>query len=467
MLDPHPAELGRCPRRREAVALLQGELDGSEARRLAAHVEECWECRDELAGGAEILSALAADRRREELEACPDVSARVLSLVAPAMRGRVAPGRIAVATGLAAALALAAMVWFLVGARNDGTTPAAAPAPDLSAIESVEAASAARWLVQAQDRGGLWTAARRGGDRRFEAALSAMAILALTYAPEAALEPALLNAVLDRGAHALLALQDAGGLFGPHFPGALYNHGLATSALLELRSRRPGLGARLDPAIDRALECTRRTQAARGAWGYLDDAPNVSVSVWALHSLLLARSLGFRDLDGAIERGFRWLETVSDGAGRVGYARREQAALDDGTLLAGVAWCASLDRSAPRSRSGRRWIERLELRVSSAASPDAAARSFYRDLLLESAACAARAPVSGATSAAAEPRSSRIAGLIRRQVGAGAERGSWEPDDRFGAIGGRVYSTAAAALALQAPERWRRLRSVVAGERRV
>ena len=46
--------------------------------------------------------------------------------------------------------------------------------------------------------------------------------------------------------------------------------------------------------------------------------------------------------------------------------------------------------------------------------------------------------------------------VVRRQVKAGCERGSWPPDDRWGASGGRVYSTSLAILTLEVYYRFAR-----------
>ncbi|GAH78662.1 unnamed protein product, partial [marine sediment metagenome] len=47
--------------------------------------------------------------------------------------------------------------------------------------------------------------------------------------------------------------------------------------------------------------------------------------------------------------------------------------------------------------------------------------------------------------------------LLERQVKTGPHSGSWEPSDRWGRAGGRVYATAMAALSLQADARASRL----------
>ena len=49
--------------------------------------------------------------------------------------------------------------------------------------------------------------------------------------------------------------------------------------------------------------------------------------------------------------------------------------------------------------------------------------------------------------------------LVASQVREGPERGSWEPQDRWAATGGRVYATALGALILQADRRGPRLAS--------
>ena len=50
-------------------------------------------------------------------------------------------------------------------------------------------------------------------------------------------------------------------------------------------------------------------------------------------------------------------------------------------------------------------------------------------------------------------------GLASRQVREGDDRGSWDPDDPWGPVGGRLYSTALSALVLQVESRGERLAS--------
>jgi hypothetical protein len=121
----------------------------------------------------------------------------------------------------------------------------------------------------------------------------------------------------------LLREQESGGRFGPECPAALYNRGIAATALLEVFGSTGEL--RLREPIEAAIRFIRRRQSQSGGWGYPGDGggeSNTSLSSWPLQALLLARSLGWSDLEKPIEAGLASILRACDEDGNIGYRRR-------------------------------------------------------------------------------------------------------------------------------------------------
>jgi hypothetical protein len=321
------------------------------------------------------------------------------------------------------------------------------------------AALARQWLARVQEPDGRWSAARWGGDARFDPALTGLGLLA--FLDGGAVRPA--SGVADpagRAARALIALQGPAGSFGEEFPGTPYNQGIATVAILEFLGSRRAAGGDLEPSVRRSLDWIRARQSRSGGWGYLEspEEPNSALSFWPLQALILGRRLGLLDSTAEIERGFAWLASVSDREGRIGY-RRAGELPGPGTLNAMGVFCEALagNASGIPETLRRRWRDRFHL-ASAEWRTQGAERGLYGEwLFAASGAARERSSVRG------DAKSSSPAGplerLVRSQVASGDFRGSWQPDDRFSPVGGRVYATATAALALQARARWERIRS--------
>jgi hypothetical protein len=318
------------------------------------------------------------------------------------------------------------------------------------------------WLLQAQEPSGGWSAARWGGQAAYDVGLSGLAILAILNAPPALGEHATGAAPSPRGALArgiafLRGQQSSDGRFGPCFPGALYNHAIATMAMLEAFGRERD-GALLDP-IDRGLGFLCRSQSSDGGWGYLgcnSEPANTAMTCWPLQGLVLARGLGFSGLDAAIRGGLRHLSRVCDESGRLGYRRAGEFLHGPEALSSMGAYCLLLakDTSVFPSASRSRLLDRVGF-----ARPAPAGRNLYRDFFFLSAL------------EALQPGGQRrlpreaIEALASEQVPSGRNRGSWEPaTDAWSSAGGRLYSTAMATLILEIERRGKRLATWIGGE---
>jgi hypothetical protein len=261
---------------------------------------------------------------------------------------------------------------------------------------------------------------------------------------------------LGRAVAFLKHQQSRDGRFGPLFPGALYNHAIATVAMLEALARE-GDGSLRQP-IDRALRFLCRSQMPSGGWGYLgcaSEPANTAMTCWPLQGLILARGLGFGGLDAAIRGGLRHLARVCDEDGRPGYRRAGDFLHGPEALASMAAFCLLLakDRTVIPSSARSRLLDQIERSCAVASG-----RNFYRDFFLLSAADA------HSPGGRRGVRREAVEHLAAEQVSNGPNRGSWDPTDLWSATGGRVYSTALATLMLQVEDRGKRLASWTGGE---
>lgn len=308
--------------------------------------------------------------------------------------------------------------------------------------EPPQLARAMDWLLSAQEPDGRWDAERWGGQAQYTVGLTGLATLALvgdgTHLKGRRAEAA------SRAVRYLCSQQGPSGRIGPRSGGLLYNHGIATVALLEF------YGATGDTAVkgvlDGAIGYTIRSQGEAGGWGYgLDpgEPPNTAVTAWQVYSLLLAGSQGWEDARLPAGRGLAWLRSMMSPDGTVGY--RSPGEHPYGTdALAAMAGFLLLAPGQPRDAA----LARLaELIVRSAAAPREGL-DYYRDYFLSYAVYAA----------SAGEEAGRLYGELRKCLeGLQTPSGSWEPADRWSLAGGRIYSTALAALSLQAETRAPRL----------
>lgn len=461
-LDPReePEKLA-CAMSANAVAFIQGELLPETAARFVRHLDECAHCRDEVRGASEVLGRLAAlPEPSEEIDLAP----RVMTAFARALATESArrTRRLRALSGAVAALVLAAaaLAWLRVPGRTNAPAepappPAAPAAPATVGTSAGATADALLWLARAQEPSGAWSASRWGGRPEYDIALTGLALLALLNdateaAPTEGRDAATPRAARERARAYLLSTQGSDGRFGPEFAAAPYNHSIAAVALIESFGCSPEESLRAP--IDRALAYICATQSPAGGWGYLGspgEEPNTALTCWPLQALVLARALGRPGLDDAVRGGFAHLARVADARGRLGYRRAGDFLYGEDTLAPMGALCVLLARDAsPLPRDVR---ARLLDTVMLAGVARKNGGDLYRDFFL-TAALEALPPGRGA-----RVPEDALRALAARQVRAGAERGSWEPRDRWGSAGGRVYVTSVAALILTAGERAERL----------
>lgn len=437
-----------CPWLERSLLCAVG-AEPAEFAAVQAHLRDCAACRQAHAGACKTVAALCALPRLE----APDLTQAVLARLPKRQAGL---GRFLCRAVLtrAAALLLVAGALALALARiqrtdsRDATraTPRIAlhaPTAPSSATDDARR-DAVAWLAATQDPDGSWDVRTLGGRPEHAPALTALALMALhdTAEPRHA-------AVLRRGAAALLARQRDTGGFGAEGPFMLYNHGMATVALLQLL---PTFGTPAwRPALDAAIAFIHDAQQPTGGWGYKPGPSggpaNASVSAWQLDALGRARQQGWDDREGHLRRGLFWLSTLADNQGIVGYQQAGDLPSSRLTNTALGVYCLTragegLQGTLPAARAMARALKQLVETQAWPRDPNP-----YRDYFVARAV--------QAWSATAQPNSAPPDLAPMRQtleasrIASGPARGAWEPRDAYARVGGRLYATSLGALALR------------------
>ncbi len=438
-----------CPRMPEAPAFLLEELSSADRKSFETHCSDCPACRAALADFRRVMDVMVESQPSGTL--ARDLSGRVLAEV---RRGEGRGDRSAsaarlqflrrplvrLAAGLALAAGVAAVlrsVWPEAPGRR--ASPAAAVAASASG-QAIDQALA--WMARAQETSGAWDCAKWQGRPEYEVGLTGLALLTFLRGggvPDGGGH----SEVVQRGLEYLVRQQDAAGAFGPAGSGRMYNHGIATVVLLE--AYRQGEDARLLPPIARAIDFIRAEQLDSGGWGYAKregEQANTSVSVWQLHALQLARAEGIADTTPAYRRGLRWIGGVVDGEGCFGYERRGDFPSGSDTLTAMGAFC--LLSAMPASEASAPEVQRMARALHAVVAKGGQGTDFYRWFFLAHALKAAGDPTFQ------EPLDRLRRSLVAMRQTDGAHAGSWEPAGMWSAVGGRIFTTAMATLALQA-----------------
>lgn len=253
------------------------------------------------------------------------------------------------------------------------------------------------WLCQHQEPDGSWDPGKWGGSIHFKVALTALPTLALLSSGTMDASDA---AAVARSAAWLERQHSVEGVFGPLFQGTPYNQSLAALALLRAYERNPCWVSKA--LLDKTLQAMLSRQGADGAWGYWRSPfGDRSITEWHLEALRVAESIGWPHVHENLQRAQHWLQTHPD-------APTPEPADSPSALLAQTASMLDFQRI---------YLTSENIRHSADAQRDRSLgeiRSF----------------------------------LMRSQEREGPGLGSWAPNDRWGSVGGRLYSTAMASLAL-------------------
>jgi hypothetical protein len=425
---------GKCPDGADLAAFALGELDCVDAPKLSAHIAHCANCRAELesltaaaeAVAAADLPASASELRPALLE---EIARREADAATAPDRARHWPRVLKYAAGIALLLGSALALQRQLAPFIQSTQTTADAQAEHRAV-----AIGAEWLTAKQNADGGWSVELFGGSPRYSAALNGLALLALTRAEQDC--PGIAGAAASAARH-LAGLQNEDGSFGPDFDRALYNHGIATLALLS--AYEVGGDAELRGPIERALDYTRAQQSYNGGWGY--EGPqsaraNNSVTAWQLQSLILAQRLGLSGNREALRSALVWIAGTIDRRGQFSYgAIGADEQVDSGNVTMMSAFClmAASDIEMPIDPALRQTVL-AGVQAQAQRIPDDYYAAFY---------------YSSALAKADTPESKQVLQRLKRDLLARRADGAWLADDRWSPVGGRIYSTAMSLMAIR------------------
>ncbi len=305
------------------------------------------------------------------------------------------------------------------------------------------------WLDRQQGRDGLWSLQGPyidGGSQENRLAATAMALLAYQGAGNTPKNGPHRKAV-SRGWRALLAKQTPEGNFDTgRIPAhhELYSHAQATIAICELHGMTKDES--LAKPATRALAYALAAQGPNGGWRYEPGANgDMSVTGWYMMALKTAEMAGLDVPPAAFAGITRFLDLVAIEPGtRYGY-RREYLQRPASPITAAVSAEGLLCRQyLDWPPNDPRIIEGLEWLVGEKPFDYDNDKDFYAWYYITQVAHHAQGDLWNRWNTQMRDV------LPARQVAKGKEHGSWDPAlDKWGHIGGRLYTTCLGAFMLE------------------
>jgi hypothetical protein len=322
--------------------------------------------------------------------------------------------------------------------------------------------AALRWLAAAQSRDGRWDANqfgagqeqmvlghnRGGAGRNADTGISALALLAFLGAGHSH-QYGEYQETVRQGLDFLIRSQAAdGSLFGnATLYAQMYCHSMATFALAEAYAMTGD--RRFEPAVTKAVQyCLVAQHPTTGGWRYRPgDTGDTSQLGWQLMALASARQAGLYVPAQTWTRIDRFLQGVRRGTyGGLASYRPDSPASTSMTaealycrLLLGEITAKPIDESAAREASAQLLTalpnsERINLYYWYYAT-----LALHHRLAHDARAAADWDAWNDALTTT----------LIATQVAHGRDAGSWDTNTVWGGYGGRVYTTAMAAMCLE------------------
>lgn len=441
-----------CPAGEDVLAGLQGELTPVEQALIEKHCGSCDACRRRV---DEFRGVLARMRDVPAATVGRDLAPVILARIPAAEWSRSArwldiyihfPQLARVAAALVLLVSAGAVLFVAVRShRNENAVVANDVAKQSGAKGSGKQEAIAcglAWLAAHQEADGSWDAEKWGARKEHTVGITALSLLAFMGRDSDPINGPYHGAI-RRGIRFLVGQQDVGGRVGPVCANAMYNHGMATVALLKARRLDPGKAWTDADAGDQAVDFACAAQKESGGWGYSEGsegAANTSITVWQLQSLMLAEAMGRRELAPRIERSMAWLRGMVDVNGRMGYSREEASPNGYETLTAAGILCLLAGDSHPKDNDR---VALLVRSLEASAGRQGKTIDYYRWYFMTQALQS-----TGSTA------SKEVAGhmqelLIAQQAQKGPGAGSWELGDRWSPAGGRIYTTSMALLSLE------------------
>jgi len=309
--------------------------------------------------------------------------------------------------------------------------------------EDTEAAvaRALKYLADNQQNDGRWTrfdtdlTPQKRLDEPHEMALTALATLCFLAADHTPIRGEH-SATVGRALRFLLNHERSAGDFRGD-GGSMYDQAMVTVALAEagIMAREPAYRS----AAARAAKFIIDAQNGQtGGWRYTPmDAGDVSVTGWQLLALCSAAKAGAKLDDAAIARAMQYLDRLSVGDNRV-LARYQLDAQPTPSMTAHAVFGRMI---FGRTLTQRQLDEASEF--VSRTPPGKGEKDYYRYY------CTSLMLMQIQNDAWKRWNSAASAYLLKLQRDAGDAQGSWNPDDKWGKWGGRIYSTSMACLTLE------------------
>ncbi len=322
------------------------------------------------------------------------------------------------------------------------------------------------WLARSQELGGAndgsWSPSAHGAtDDSYRVAVTSLATLSFVAEGNSHIEGAY-SASVAKAVAFLLRRQQHDGLLGPRKGRYMYDHGIATLALLEVFCVTRDM--KLVPTVERAVNFILQAQTPAGGWGYTLAARSCDaiVTTWQVMALRLALGLGMKEIAVALRRTDAWLLCITNQRGEVGYSAINHFPNGPQTLTA-----MSLTASYLMGRGGSDPVTAAGTEALLATiPPDAAFRErMSLDLCHLWFGSLALLRTQGDSKNCWEPWNGKVrkALVALQQTAQDAESektglvsvgGSWTLIDRWSSFGGSVYTTSLAILTLQSYYRY-------------
>ncbi|MGN6547018.1 MAG: prenyltransferase/squalene oxidase repeat-containing protein [Aureliella sp.] len=304
---------------------------------------------------------------------------------------------------------------------------------------------ALKWLAAHQRPNGSWSLVHTtescgnycthpGSPERYEPAATGLALLAFLGAGYTHRDGQY-TAVVRKGVYYLLQIMEEapqGGSFLYNSPQGMYNQGVATFALCEAYQLSGDESLKIP--CQRAIDFIAYSQNDVGGWGYLPKRPgDLTITGWQTMALKSADGAGLYIPAHTIVRLDQFLDSQTDsekifyGYGAPG---KSETCTAIGLLL---RLFRNWPHSDPRVLTGVSYLQGQGI------SAHDVYRNYYATLLMYH--------VGGWTFKQWNPHMRDS--LVRSQNKNGHAAGSWYFEDKYAEVGGRLYTTAMAAMTLE------------------
>jgi len=323
-------------------------------------------------------------------------------------------------------------------------------------------AAALRWLASTQSRDGRWDAVAHGGGqeemvlgqnrgnagRGADTGVTALALLAFLGAGNSHVDGEYRDNV-RRGLDFLMRSQASdGSIFGDATLYAqMYCHSMATFALAEAQAMTGD--RRLESAVRKAVNFSLAAQnTTTGGWRYRPgDTGDTSQLGWQIMALASADRAGIKVPDSTWDRVERFLRTVRRGANG-GLASYRPDSPVSTSMTAEALYCRVMLEQINGLSLGEPAAAEATTQLLALPPTDERMNLYY--WYYATLALHHRQNSGDAGRAAWRTwNEAMTAALTKTQTAAGENAGSWEANTIWGGYGGRVYTTAMAAMCLE------------------